>query len=103
MSENDEYVRKQEIAELAGILTNCMINRVLDPALQLDWRDTVYAAGLASKAVGLVAMEMATEPLTLEQTLSALERIFKHALLTTVMPIEVDQDSPQPHQYHTRQ
>lgn len=100
MDKNDY---RQEIAQLAGALADHLLQHIINPANHLSWRDAVYAASLAIKAVGMVAMQKDTEPLSLEQTEQELERIFDIAQKAAVVPVMDDSGGPLQHQYHPRQ
>lgn len=80
-------MNKDGVARLAGELTNTLLNKVVDQQERLSWRDTVFAAAVAMKVVGVVAMELDAEPMTMDETLAELAKIFELAMNTTVMPV----------------
>lgn len=87
----DEKRHMDEVAALAGALANAMLNKVTMADSPLHWKDTVFAAALAMKAVGTVAMEMDAAPMTQDETLDYLTRLFRNAMATTVVPLQIDE------------
>jgi hypothetical protein len=100
---DEERIAKNAIAVLAGDILDLMTQRLSTGGAKLHCGDAVFAASLAIKAIGMLSMQLDSEPMTPLQIDAELLRIFLAASSTTVIPIAYAEGETPVSSYHTKQ